>query len=240
MLSIIIPTLNEAAYLPDTLAALARLSWVGEILCCDGGSRDGTPEVAKAFGATVLFAPQGRGSQQRAGAEAATGNVLWFLHADTLAPSGAADQIHHALCDPSVAGGNFRLRFEGNRAAARFLTALYPRLEWLGLRYGDSGFFFRRSIYEAAGGFRPLPIFEDLDLLRRVRRLGRWRTISTPLITSSRRFHAKPFAPVFARWSFLQTLYWAGVDPHRLGRMYYPGSADPKSFEGSSPSHGSG
>lgn len=224
-ISVVIPTLNEAAYLGATLARLGRADGSSdffEIICADGGSKDETIAIASHAGATVVHGARGRGAQLHAGACAATGEVLWFLHADTIACRNAAAQIDRALADSRVIGGNFRLHFDGRSGGARFLNALYPRLAWLGLRYGDSGIFVRRSAYERAGGFRPHPIFEDLDLLRRLRRLGRLTTLPGPLCTSSRRFESRPFAPVFARWTALQVLYWAGCDPVRLGRWYYP------------------
>jgi len=95
-------------------------------------------------------------------------------------------------------------------------------LVWLGLRYGDSGIFVRRTAYERVGGFAAYPIFEDLDLLRRLKTEGRFVTLPGPLITSSRRFEGRNFALVFGRWALMQILYWAGVHPRRLGRLYEP------------------
>ncbi|MBC7929120.1 MAG: hypothetical protein H7Z38_00970, partial [Rubrivivax sp.] len=154
------------------------------------------------------------------GACAARGDALWFLHADTTPPADAAELIGEALSDARVIGGNFRVLFGGERAAARFLTWLYPQLRMLGLCYGDSGIFVRRDVYERVGGFKPFPIFEDLDLVRRLRRAGRMAHVPATVTTSSRRFEGRSFAVTFARWSALQTLYWLGVHPRRLGRMY--------------------
>ncbi|MGH8018617.1 MAG: glycosyltransferase [Opitutaceae bacterium] len=170
----------------------------------------------------MIPSERGRGRQMHAGALAARGDVLWFLHADTVMRCAGAAQIASAFEDPRVVAGNFRLHFDGPSRGARFLNALYPRLALLGLRYGDSGLFVHRTAYTRAGGFRPLPIFEDLDLLRRVRRLGRMVTLPGPLCTSSRRFESRAFAPVFARWVGMQVLYWTGCNPMRLGRWYYP------------------
>src|SRR4051812_19423011 len=171
-LSIIIPTLDEAERIGALLDALAGMPGHFEVLVVDGGSRDGTPEVARSRGAVVLVPGRGRGTQMHAGAGLARGEVLWFLHADTIPPADALGRIAEALADPAVVGGNFELILSGTSRPARFLTWLYPRLRRLGLAYGDSAFFVRRSAYEQTGGFRPLPIFEDLDLLRRLRRAG--------------------------------------------------------------------
>lgn len=221
-LSIIIPALNEACSIGGTLDAASRVKGRTEVIVVDGGSADETVEVARARGARVIGSGRGRGAQMHAGALAARGEVLWFLHADTLAPADAAECISRALRDPRAVGGNFRIRFDGAGRAARFLTWLYPRLRLLGLAYGDSGFFVRRAAYERAGGFKPFPVFEDLDLLRALRRQGRFVQAEAYVVTSSRRFEGRSFALAFARWSLLQSLYWLGVSPHTLARLYAP------------------
>jgi rSAM/selenodomain-associated transferase 2 len=221
-LSVIIPALDEARSIGAVLDALKLLGEGVEVLVVDGGSADGTDEIARARGARVVKSERGRGAQMHAGALAAKGDALWFLHADTLAPADAAERIADALRDPRVVGGNFRVRFDGERLAARFLTWLYPQLRRLGLCYGDSAIFVRRTAYERAGGFKPFPIFEDLDLLRALRRTGRLVHLDSTVVTSSRRFEGRSFALTFARWSALQALFWLGVHPRTLGRLYYP------------------
>ncbi|MBY0505553.1 MAG: TIGR04283 family arsenosugar biosynthesis glycosyltransferase [Bryobacteraceae bacterium] len=205
-LSVIIPTWNEAEQLPRLLAALQDC----EVIVADGGSTDGTREVARARGARVVESVRGRGAQLAAGADAATGDVLWFLHADTLPPPEAL-----AAMAPHYGAGNFALRFDGESTGARWLTWLYPRLRPLGLIYGDSGIFVRRDLYRQAGGFAPHPVFEDLDLVRRLRRLTPWVHLEAELVTSSRRFEHR-FGRQFAHWVLLQALYWLGVPPSWL------------------------
>jgi GT2 family glycosyltransferase len=170
----------------------------------------------------VLESKRGRGTQQHAGALAARGEVLWFVHADTSPPQHAIGEINDALRDMSVVGGNFGLVFDDSTRAARQLTAIYPTLRWLNLCYGDSGIFVRRSAYDSVGGFRPLAIFEDLDLLRRLRRMGRFVHLKTSIVTSSRRFENRNFAGMWAHWTTLQLLYWAGVHPNKLASWYRP------------------
>jgi hypothetical protein len=155
-----------------------------------------------------------------AGALASTGDILWFVHADTTPPPYALDQIRKSLEPRSVAGGNFGLLFDGPSRAARQLTAIYPVLRMLGLCYGDSGIFIRREIYDQIGGFRSLPLFEDLDLLRRLRRAGRFVHLKCRIVTSSRRFENCNFALVWLRWTTLQFLYWCGASPVWLARWY--------------------
>jgi rSAM/selenodomain-associated transferase 2 len=220
MVSIIVPALNEASHIAGTVAALRALEGEKEILLVDGGSDDETMLVAAHFGATVLQSSRGRGTQQHAGAVAARGSVLWFVHADTIPPPDAISHIKIALEDSSVVGGNFGLTFDGPSRAARQLTAIYPTLRRLNLCYGDSGIFVRRPVYDAIGGFRSFALFEDLDLLKRLRRAGRFVHLKTRIVTSSRRFEDRNFGAMWMHWTALQILYWAGVHPNTLANWY--------------------
>jgi rSAM/selenodomain-associated transferase 2 len=222
VISVIIPTLNEASTIGTTLERMAAMRGLGEILVVDGGSMDGTQALVNCRGVRLIEAARGRGNQLHAGALAAAGEVLWFLHADTHPPEDAAEQIHAALARPAVVGGHFAIRFDGSRGAARLLTWIYPHLRRLGLCYGDSGMFVRRTAYELVGGFRPFPIFEDLDLLQRLSRLGRMSRLPAAIVASSRRFEGRSFVLTFAWWSLLQSLYWLGLPPRLLGRLYAP------------------
>lgn len=235
-LSIVIPVYNEERSIGATLDALARLRGRVEVIAVDGGSADGTIGILRARGVRVVESARGRGAQLHAGACAARGAVLWFLHADTVPASpDAAARIAEAMADGGVAGGNFSVHFGGGSRAARFLTWLYPRLRKLGLCYGDSGIFVRRDAYRLVGGFKPYPIFEDLDLVRGLRRAGRVAHLPSAVITSSRRFENRSFTITFSRWSALQVLYWMGVHPDRLGRMYYPSHSRTADGRGAAP-----
>ncbi len=223
--SVIIPTLDEAHSLGATLRALPRFGHGEriEVIVVDGGSADATREIAREHGAHLIQSARGRGAQMHAGASVARGDVLWFLHADTVPPPGAPALILDALRrDARIVGGNFAISFDGTRPAARFLTWLYPQLRKLGLCYGDSAIFVRASVYREIGGFKPFPIFEDLDLVRRLRARGSLVHLGARVVTSSRRFEGRSFTRTFARWSFLQMLYWLGVSPHTLARLYAP------------------
>lgn len=221
--SVVIPTLNEAAFIAETIQIIRTTNAPTEIIVVDGGSTDGTTQIALKCGAQVFHAPlRGRGPQLAFGASHARGNVLWFLHADTRPTSDVNHLIQATLAAPEVVGGNFRLIFDGESSAARFLTRLYPYLRLLGLSYGDAGIFLRRDAYQQAGGFKSHPLFEDLDLLRRLRPLGKFVQLNTPLITSSRRFEGRSFTLVFAHWTSLQVLFWLGVAPQVLARLYSP------------------
>jgi rSAM/selenodomain-associated transferase 2 len=221
-ISIVVPTLNEAACIQRTIRALRIAAPSAEIIVVDGGSSDATVDLAHSAGARVLNADRGRGIQLHAGAALSSAPVLWFVHADTLVPRDAVQRIAVCLARTDVAGGNFELNFDGDSRGARQLTAIYPKLRRLGLCYGDSGIFVRREVYERIGGFQPYPIFEDLDLVRRIRREGKFVHLDARLTTSSRRFEGRSFPAMFAHWTALQILFWFGVSPWRLNRWYAP------------------
>lgn len=220
MISIVVPTLNEEARIAGTLRALQTLTGKREILVADGGSEDRTAEVAVAMGVTVVPCPRGRGAQIRAAAAEATGDTLWIVHADTHPDSGAIEAMERVLTNPDVVGGNFSLIFEGDHYSARQMTWIYPYLRWVGLSYGDAGVFIRRSVYDAIGGCQAYPLFEDLDLIQRMKRHGRFVHLDARVFSSARRFSGKQYGKVWAIWITLQILYWAGVSPNRLARWY--------------------
>jgi rSAM/selenodomain-associated transferase 2 len=219
-ISIIVPALNEQECIAETLRALQQLEGEKEIIVVDGGSSDETRSLARAEGARILTTPAGRGVQMHAGALEARGEVLWFVHADTVPPPHALNEIRRHLENASIVGGNFGLLFDGPSRAAKRLTAIYPMLRILGLCYGDSGIFVRRETYDRIGGFRALALFEDLDLMRRLRRAGRFIHLPSRIRTSSRRFEHRNFAVVWLHWTTLQILYWIGVSPNHLARWY--------------------
>jgi glycosyltransferase involved in cell wall biosynthesis len=147
-ISVLIPTLNEARTIGCTLERLQQLEPPVEVIVVDGFSSDQTGEIARSHGAYMVLGPGGRGAGLKLAASRARGNVLWFLHADTLAPLDGAAKIIEVLKDPTVVGGNFAIKFDGMSRSARFLTWLYPHLKYLGLVYGDSGIFVRRQSYD--------------------------------------------------------------------------------------------
>ena len=204
----------------NTLEALQALAGDKEILVADGGSEDRTVEIAIRAGVRVVSCDRGRGTQLRTAAPEAAGDILWFVHADTRPEAGALESIGTALLDGAAAGGNFSLVFEGDHYSARQMTIVYPYLRWLGLSYGDAGIFIRKTVYDAIGGCRPYPLFEDLDLVRRMRRHGRFVHLRAHIFTSSRRFSGPHYVRVWALWITLQVLYWFGVSPYRLARWY--------------------
>lgn len=227
-ISVIVPTFNEARALGATLDVLADLPGVLEVIVVDGGSLDKTVAIARAHGVRPLHANRGRGVQMHAGAQAARGDILWFVHADTHPPADAARQIAESLARPRVSGGSFAVRFDSTSAQTRFLGWLYARLRRLGLCYGDASLFVRRGDYEQAGGFRSFPLFEDVDLVGRLRRRGRIVCLAAEVIVSSRRFDGRSFVRTLVCWMVLQLLYWFGVPPRLLARMYAPIRSRPR------------
>ncbi len=221
-ISVIIPTLNEADEIGSVLTAVRSLGDNVEIIVVDGGSFDTTVTIARESGVEVISTLPSRGGQMHAAAMRASGGILWFLHADSIPPLDSLAHINKCLIDPEVVGGNFSLRFDGTGRPAKFMTRFYPLLRKIGLMYGDSGIFVRRAAYNLVGGFKPLPLFEDVDLIRRLRKEGALVSLDAEIVTSSRRFDGRPFLPVFIRWVLFQCLYWIGVSPHWLAKTYYP------------------
>jgi rSAM/selenodomain-associated transferase 2 len=227
-LSIVIPTFNEEHSISQTLDAIASIVEPVEIIVVDGGSHDKTARLVRSYGAKFVESERGRGKQMHAGASEAHGNVLWFLHADTIPPPDAVKRILESLRDPGIVGGSFNVRFDSRRLSAHCLAVFYRQLRTVGLCYGDSAIFVRREAYERSGGFKSLPIFEDLDFLRRLKRTGKFVHLSSIVITSGRRFEGGKFISTFIRWIALQLLYWMGVNPRRLARLYAPVRQDGK------------
>jgi rSAM/selenodomain-associated transferase 2 len=223
MISVVIPVLNEAQNLPRLLAVLGRETAAHEVIVVDGGSRDMTVDEARKFDAQVVESQPGRGVQLRCGADAATGDVLLFLHADSEFPAGGLDRIVENLAmSPAVIGGNFRLLFSGEARFSRWLTRYYAWIRRRGLYYGDSAIFVRRDVYDAIGGMRPIALMEDFDFVRRMERFGRTVCVlEPPLVTSSRRFEGRNSIAIVFGWLRIHALYHLGVSPDRLASIYY-------------------
>lgn len=219
-ISIIIPTLNEAATLEAAVAGIPRNSSV-EIIVADGGSDPATRRVVHRTVDRVVDAPRGRARQLNAGAAVATGPILLFLHADTRLPRGGLDAIRRALRSSTVVGGAFQLQIDSESAALRLIAwGANLRSRWLGLPYGDQALFVRTNVFRAMGGFRDLAIMEDFDFVRRLRRRGRVALLSTAVHTSGRRWVANGvLRTTLVNW-LTALLFSAGVGPARLKRQY--------------------
>ena len=223
-LSVIVPVLDEERWLPGLLASLAAGTRVpDEVIVVDGGSRDATTRLAAAAGARVLAAPRGRGAQLGEGARHAAGELLLFLHADMrLAPEALAAVVD-AFADEGTIAAGLKQRIDATGRLYRMIEGAANRRVRRGSVYGDSGLAVRRAIYDEVGGFRALPLFEDLDLTRRLRRRGRIAFVDGARFTlSARRWEREgPVRRTVKNWAL--TLAWrAGVDPARLARYYLP------------------
>ena len=220
--SIVIPVLNEAARLPPLIESLRRQDPDAEIIVVDGGSTDGTGDVARRHAVTVIDSAKGRGQQVAAGAAAAAGDVLLFLHADSRFPDGGLSRIRETLsAAPDIVGGNFRLLFDGGDRFSDWLNGFYRWIRSHGLYYGDSAVFVRRRVYQALGGVRPIALMEDYDFNRRMERFGKTCCIEDPpMTTSSRRFRGRHPAAIVWGWVKIHILFYAGVSPERLARLY--------------------
>ena len=221
-LSVIVPTLDEAARLPALLAGIAAQDPTAEVIVVDGGSTDGSLAVARACGARALATEPGRGQQLAAGAAVASGDILLFLHADSTLPPGALSRIRETLAHgPTLVGGNFELLFDGDDGFSRWLNGFYRWIRRRGLYYGDSAVFVRRRVYRDLGGIRPIALMEDYDFNRRLERFGRTCCIGDPpMVTSSRRFRGRHPVAIVWGWVKIHALYYLGVSPERLARIY--------------------
>jgi rSAM/selenodomain-associated transferase 2 len=221
--SVIIPALNEADNILACLHSVKSEEGDYEIIVVDGGSSDGTEEIARSR-ALVICSKRGRACQMNAGARLASGDVLLFLHADSLLPLDAFSHLKREMEDPQVAGGTFTLRFDTDRFLLR-LYCFFTRFRFRYFHYGDQGIFVRRSVFEQIGGYRDIPVMEDIEFLQRLRKTGRVVLIRRPVTTSARRFLERGLVRQQLMNSILVSLYSIGVKPEVLARWYKPKSS---------------
>ena len=220
LLSVIVPTLDEATALGRTLEQIRRAAGI-EVIVADGGSRDATREIATQAGATVLTIAGGRAAQQNEGAAVARGRHLLFLHADTLLPDGYAEMIRGTLDRPATVAGAFRFRTDGSGMAMRLVEwGANVRSGVFHRPYGDQGLFLEKRVFDELGGFARLPIMEDYEFVRRLSRRGPVVTLSEAAITSARRW--RRLGPLRTTMRNLAMLagFRAGMSPERLARFY--------------------
>ena len=221
-LSIVIPTLNEAAEIAGALDALQPLRARGcEVIVADGGSADGTVELARPLADRVLVAEHGRARQQNAGAAVATGDVLLFLHADTRLPPDA-DRIVLGRLEMSGRGwGRFDVRLTGRHPLLRVIERMIgARSRLSGIATGDQAIFVRRDWFERAGGFPDIPLMEDVALSKALARLGPPLCLRDTVTTSSRRWEQRGVIRTMLLMWRLRLEFWLGADPARLAERY--------------------
>ncbi|MEK6262131.1 MAG: TIGR04283 family arsenosugar biosynthesis glycosyltransferase, partial [Planctomycetota bacterium] len=218
-ISVIIPTLNEAARIAELIAATRQIGEC-EIIVVDGGSTDET--LARANSADIVLSSEpGRATQQNLGAAASRGDVLLFLHADCQLPAGAFESIRAAMRDERTVGGCFQQRLEADGWAYRWLErGNAGRVRWLGMAYGDQGIFIRRRVFEELGRFADVKLMEDVLLMKRLRRAGRFVLLGERLSVSARRWQKHGIVRQTLRNWLLLILAMCGVSPDRLARFY--------------------
>ena len=229
-ISVIIPTLNEERTIMATLAHTASLGF-DELIVVDGGSLDQTPVLVESYRqrtrppaqslVRLVTAPCGRARQMNEGAKASGGEILLFLHADTQLPADAKTMIETTLADQRMVGGRFDVRFD---RPSMWGTIISRTMSWRsrlsGIATGDQALFVRRHIFEQIGGFADMPLMEDVDFSRKLKRKGATAALTATVTTSFRRWEQHgPLRTILLMWA-LRFLYWIGVSPHRLAKLY--------------------
>ncbi|PZV04652.1 MAG: glycosyltransferase [Leptolyngbya sp.] len=222
-ISVVIPALNEARQLPAVLDRLRAANFANsiEVIVVDGGSVDGTAEVAEAQGARVVRATPGRSHQLNCGAAVVTGPLLLFLHADTCLPEGFDRTIRQTLAQPGVVAGAFRLAIDGPGRGLRWVEwGVNLRSRLLQMPYGDQAIFLKAEVFDKLGGFPDLPMMEDFELVRRLRQVGRVAIAPAAVVTSDRRWRTLGILRTTLANQAMIAGYLLGIDPHKLARWY--------------------
>ncbi len=217
--SVVVPMLDEAAVLP---AMLAHVGGIGadEVVFVDGGSRDGSVELARRAGIEVIGASRGRARQMNAGAGATHGDILLFLHVDTFLPAGALDAVRDAI-ERGACWGRFDVRIDGKPWMLRVIGALMNRRSRLsGIATGDQAIFVRRDTFASIGGFPDQPLMEDIEISKRLRRIAAPACLRAQVRTSGRRWESRGvWRTIFLMWR-LRFAYWRGTPADVIARAY--------------------
>ncbi len=220
MISVIIPTLNEAQSIAACLERLYHQPQSFEVIVADGDSQDQTSEIVSHFPRVKqVFSTRGKGRQMNAGADLATGDILLFLHADTYLPPDGFRLIHTVMSDPNVVGGSFSLSFDCRNLFLKFY-ALCSRINHILFTYGDQTLFVGKEAFRTIGGYKDIPIMEDIDIQLKLRRMGKFKKIDTPVVTSARRYLKYGVLRQQILNTVLVILYYSGVSPATLKRFY--------------------
>jgi rSAM/selenodomain-associated transferase 2 len=219
-ISIIIPTLNEAGNIKESIATTQHSLNI-EVIVVDGGSKDDTVEIAQSLNVKVIFSSPGRAVQMNTGAVAASGEVLLFLHADTRLPAGFDEMICTALQQPGTVAGAFKLRIDASLLSLRWVEwGVNVRSHFCQMPYGDQAIFLTKEAFQQIGGFPELPIMEDFELMRRLKPVGRIVIISTPVLTSARRWLQKGVFKTTLLNQLVIIAYLLGISPERIRSWY--------------------
>jgi rSAM/selenodomain-associated transferase 2 len=219
-ISIIIPVLNEAFTIAQVIST-ARNAENLEIIVVDGGSSDGTVEIAKSLSDRVISTTPGRATQMNAGAAVSTGDILLFLHADTHLPHGYDTRVREALGNPSIVAGAFELKIDAALLSLRLVEkGVNFRSHLLHMPYGDQAIFLKTVTFEQMGGFPNLPVMEDFEFVRRLKQQGHIEILSIPVLTSARRWQQVGVLKTTVINQIVIIAYFLGVSPDRLGEWY--------------------
>lgn len=219
-ISVIIPAVNEAGRIGPACRAAGAGRGV-DVIVVDGGSGDGTVDEAIGTGARVLQAPRQKAAQMNVGARSARGGVLCFVHADTRLPPGFRRHITNALGRPGVAAGAFSLALDSRHPGGRLVCwGANWRARLFGLAYGDQALFVKKGVFRAVGGYADLPIMEDVVLVKRLARKGRFVVADARVVTSARRWENLGYVKTTLRNVLIMAAYFLGASPHRLARWY--------------------
>ncbi|HET7848841.1 MAG TPA: TIGR04283 family arsenosugar biosynthesis glycosyltransferase [Pseudolabrys sp.] len=227
-LSIVMPVLNEADGIEAALRALAPLRGQNaEVIVVDGGSHDGTLELAYSLADRVVQARRGRASQMNAGAEIATGDILLFLHADTRLPENADDLVREGIQRSGRVWGRFDVRIDGSKLLNLVGATMNWRSRLTGIATGDQVLFVTREAFNAVGGFPPIALMEDVAISRALKRISRPLCLRAAVVTSGRRWQAHGTLTTIALMWRLRFAYFLGADPAKLARVYGYGPHQP-------------
>ncbi|MBW4423358.1 MAG: TIGR04283 family arsenosugar biosynthesis glycosyltransferase [Nostoc desertorum CM1-VF14] len=219
-ISIIIPTLNEAENIKEAIIT-TQLNINIEVIIVDGGSKDDTIEIAQSLSVKVISSSPGRAVQMNAGAVAATGDILLFLHADTRLPTGFDEMVRTVLQQPGTVAGAFKLRIDASLLSLRWVEwGVNLRSHFYQMPYGDQAIFLTKAVFQQIGSFPELPIMEDFELIRRLKRIGRIVIIPTPVVTSARRWLQKGVFKTTLLNQIVIIAYLLGVSPERICSWY--------------------
>jgi rSAM/selenodomain-associated transferase 2 len=220
-ISVVIPVLNEEQSIARTLSEI-RCADNEEVIVVDGGSSDGTLEIAGKFTDKVFIAQKGRGCQMNFGARQASGDILFFLHADCVMPERGFEIMREVLADQSISAGAFDLGIDHPAACFRIIEfGANVRSHLTSIPYGDQGLFVKRKIYERIGGFSEMPLMEDIDIAKRLKRQGKIKFSGTPILASPRRWLKEgPLFTTFRDWILALSYTFWEISPDKLLKYY--------------------
>ncbi len=220
-ISVIIPALNEENHIRRTLEHIGKISH-GEIIVVDGGSTDNTVQIAEECGVRLLSTRPSRGGQMNAGASEAAGDLLLFLHADTILPDNFSSLIRQAMKDPEVVGGSFALKIQPSTPLLWYIERNVTwRTKLFRLPYGDQAIFVKASIFRLMGGYADIALMEDVEFVHRLRKIGKIAFIPVPVITSSRRYEKMGVPRAILKNKLVLFGYYLKIPPSRLAQFYY-------------------